>query len=209
VHPARRELMEAVNHQSDLPEVATTWLPRTRIDRGFTMRRVHFTIGAMCMGIALLAIEIVIWKTDLFRYGVWVLVGIRGTLIATTVFAFTLARLLAGGGSRPFLVEFLTAGFSAELVYWVCCWLAPWQVLAYLQNPVDQAVIVAFYFDGIPGLEHALLQGSPNARLFFDMTCFPLIVAIHSLPLLAVAVAGGWATRKHATMSQRPRPVTT
>jgi len=151
----------------------------------------------MCLGIALAAIDIVIWKTDLSGYGVWVMVGTRGTLIASSVFAFTLTYLLTGRGSRPFLVGFLAAGFSIELAYWVCCWLAPWQVLAYAQNPIDQAVF-GFYFDGIPGLYQGLLQGSPNARLFFDITCFPLVVTIHSLPLLSVAVIGGWVSKKRA-----------
>jgi len=154
-----------------------------------------------------LAIDIVIWKTDLSGYGVWVMVGMRGTLIASSAFAFTLACLLSGRGSRTFLVGFLAAGFCAELAYWICCWLAPWQVLAYMQNPVDQAVF-GFYLDGIPGLEQGLLQGSPYARLFFDLTCFPLLTAIHSLPLLSVAVIGGWASRKRAARCQRPRPVT-
>jgi hypothetical protein len=171
------------------------------------MRSVHLTIGVLCTGIALVALDIVIWKADLSRYGAWVSVGVRGTLIATTVFGFSLASLLTGRVSRTFLVGFLTAGFSTELAYWVCCLLAPWQVLAYLQNPVDQAVIVGIFFDGIPGLEQALLQGSPNARLFFDMTCFPLIVTINSLPLLSVALTGGWASKKRATRGQRPRPV--
>ena len=83
----------------------------------------------------------------------------RGTLVATTVFGFALATLLRGRGSRPFLIGFLTAGFSAELAYWVCCLLAPWQILAYLQNPIDRAVIGGIFFDGIPGLEQAVLQG--------------------------------------------------
>jgi hypothetical protein len=159
----------------------------------------------MCTGIALLAIDIVIWKTNFSGYGAWVMVGMRGTLIATSVFALTLACLLAGRGSRLFLVGFLAVGFSIELAYWVCCWLAPWQVYAYTQNPIDQAVIVGFYFEGIPGLEPALVQGSPNARLFFDMTCFPLIVTIDSLPLLFVAVMGGWASKKCATRTRSLR----
>ncbi len=171
------------------------------------MRRVQLTIGEMCTGTVLLAIDIVIWKADLSGYGVGVLVGMRGTLIATTAFVFTLASLLTGRGGRPFLVGFLAAGLSAELAYWACCLLAPWQVLAYIQNPVDQAVIVGFYSDGIPGLEQAILAGSTQARLFFDMTCFPLIVTINSLPLLSVAVMGGWASKKRATRSQGPRPV--
>ncbi len=41
---------------------------------GFTVRRIRFTIEAMCLGIALLAIDVVIWKTDLSGYGVWVMV---------------------------------------------------------------------------------------------------------------------------------------
>ena len=61
------------------------------------MRRVRLTIGMLCTGIALLALDIVIWKADLSRYGVWVLVGMRGTLIATTVFVFALAS-----GNQPF-----------------------------------------------------------------------------------------------------------
>ena len=173
------------------------------------MQRARLTIGVLCTGIALLALDIVIWKADLSRYGVWVSVGMRGTLIATTVFVFALAPLLTGRGSRPFLVGFLAAGFSAEFVYWICCLLAPWQVLAYLQNPVDQAVVVGIYFDGISGLEDALLQGSPNARLFFDMTCFPLIVTINSLPLLSVALMGGWVSKRRASRDRRPRTLTT
>jgi len=167
----------------------------------------RFTIEAMCLGIALLAIDIVVWKTDLSAYGVGVMVGMRGTLIASSVFVFTTACLLTDRRSRPFLVEFLAAGLSAELAYWVCCWLAPWQVLAYAQNPVDRAIF-GFYFGGIPGLEQALLQGSPYARLFFEMTCFPLIITIDSLPLLGVAVIGGWVLKKRAAMCQRPRPAT-
>jgi hypothetical protein len=163
----------------------------------------------MCIGIALLAIDIVIWKTDLSGCGAWVMVGMRGTVIGTGVLALTLACLVAGRGSRPFLAGFLATGFSIELAYWVCCWLAPWQDYAYTQNPIDQAVIVGFYFDGIPGLEQALVQGSPNARLFFDMTCFPLIVTIESLPLLSVAAMGGWASKKRATRTRSLRPVDT
>jgi len=172
------------------------------------MPRGRLAIGVLCTGIALLALDIVIWKADLSRYGVWMLVGMRGTLIATTVFVLALASLLTGRGSRPFLVGFLAAGFSAELVYWICCWTAPWQVLAYLQNPVDQAVIVGIYLDGISGFEDALREGSPNARLFLDMTYFPLIVTIHSLPLLSVALMGGWASKRRDSRARRPRPVT-
>jgi hypothetical protein len=172
------------------------------------MRRVRPTIGMWCTGIALLALDIVIWKADLSRYGVWVLVGLRGTLFATTSFVFALASLLTGRGNRPFLVGFLAAGFTAELVYWICCSLAPWQVLSYLHDPVDQAVIVGIYFDGISGFENALRQGSPSARTFFDMTCFPLIVTINSLPLLSVALMGGWASKRRDSRRRRPRPVT-
>jgi len=149
------------------------------------------------LGIALVAIDMAIWKTDLSAYGVWVMVGMRGTLIASSVFAFALTYLVAARRSRPFLVGFLAAGLSGELAYWVCCWLAPWHVLAYVQNPVDQTVF-GFFFDGIPGLHGALVQQSPYARLFFEMTCFPLIVTIHSLPLLLIAVVGGWLWKKRA-----------
>ncbi len=173
-----------------------------------TVRRIRFTIEAMCLGIALLAIDIVIWRTDLSGYGVWMIVGMRGTLVASSVFAFTLACLLSRRGSRPFLFGFLAAGLSAGLAYWLCCWLAPWQVLAYAQNPVDQAVF-GLYLDGIAGLEQALLKGSPYARFFFDMTCFPLIVTINSLPLLLVAVLGGRVSKKRAARCQTPRAAAT
>jgi hypothetical protein len=172
------------------------------------VRTVRYTIEAMCLGIALLAIDIVIWKTDLSGNGVWVMVGMRGTLIASSVFIFALAYLLTGRGSRLFLVGFLAAGLFTELAYWVCCWAAPWQVLAYAQNSVDKAVF-GFYFDNFPGFYRALLEGSPSARLFFDMTCFPLIVTIDSLPLLSVAVLGGWALKRRGTRCQWPRRVTT
>jgi len=36
------------------------------------------------------------------------------------------------------------------------------------------------------------------------MTRFPLIVTIDSLPLLSVAMMGGWASKKRATRSQWP-----
>ncbi len=172
------------------------------------MRDIRFTIKAMCVGIALLAIDIAIWKADLSASGPWLLIGMRGTLIATSVFAFTVLFLLRGQGSRPFLAGFLAVGFCAELAYWICCWLAPWQVLAYTQNPVDHALIV-FYFHAIPGLEQALLRGSPTARLFFEMTCFPLIVTIHSLPVMSVAVIGAWAWKKRAIRCDRPGPIIT
>jgi hypothetical protein len=163
----------------------------------------------MCIGIAILAIAIVIWKADLSGFGLWMMLGVKGTLVATSVFAFALSPLMTGRGNRPFLVGFLRAGFITELAYWVCCWVAPWLVLDYAQNPIDQAVIVGLYFDAIPRLEEALLRGSPDARLLFDMTCSPLIVAINSLPVLSVAMMGGWASRKFARRSPQPRPVTT
>jgi hypothetical protein len=167
------------------------------------MPRIRVRIGAICGAIALLAIDIVIWKSDLSAFGVWVIMGVRGTLVATTVLAFTVPYALTRRGSRPFAAGLLATGFPGVLVYWTCCWLAPWQVYVFLQKPVDELVIGRVYFDGIPGLEQALLAGSRSARLFFDMTCFPLIVTIDSLPLLCIAVLGGWAARAHALRPPR------
>ena len=41
------------------------------------------------------------------------------------------------------------------------------------------------------------------------MTCFPLIVTIDSLPVLSVAVLGGWVWRKRAARDLLPRPIIT
>jgi len=161
------------------------------------MPRLRVRIGAICGAIALLAIDIVIWKSDLSPFGVWVIMGVRGTLVATTVLAFTVSYAMTCWGSRPFLAGLLATGFPAVLVYWACCWLAPWQVYGVLQKPVDEVVIERVFFDGIPGLQQALLAGSRSARLIFNMTCFPLIVTINSLPVLFVAVLEGWATSTH------------
>jgi hypothetical protein len=168
------------------------------------MPRIRVGIGAICGAIALLAIDIVIWKSDLSAFGMWVIIGVRGTLVATTVLAFILPYALTRHGSRPFLAGLLATGLFAVLVYWTCCWLAPWQVYVVLQKPVDDIVIGRVYFDGIPGLEQALFAGSRSARLLFEMTCFPLIVTIDSLPLLCIAVLGGWAARAHALRPPRP-----
>lgn len=172
--------------------------------KGLAMQRPRLTIQALSTGIALVALDIVIWKADYSGHGLWVAVGMRGTLIATTVLVVALAFLLTGRGNRPFLVGFLRAGFAAELVYWVCCALGPRQVLTYLQNPIDQAVILGF-FDHIPRLEVGLRQNSQFARLFFDTTCFPLIVTIHALPVLSIALLGGWASKGRAARAQQSR----
>jgi hypothetical protein len=172
------------------------------------MPRIRVGIRAICGTIALLAIDIVIWKSDLSALGIWVIMGVRGTLVATTVLAFIVPYALTRRGSRPFLSGFLATGLSAVLVYWTCCWLAPWQVYVVLQKSVDEVVIGRVYLDGIPGLEQALLAGSRSARLLFDMTCFPLIVTIYSLPLLCIAMLGGWAASAHALRPPRPGAAT-
>ena len=161
------------------------------------MPRISVRIGTICGLIALLAIDIVIWKSDFSAFGVWVMIGMRGTLVAITVLAFTVPYALTRRGSSLYLAGFLATGFPAVLVYWACCWLASWQVYGVLQKPVDEFVIERIFFDGIPGLEQALLAGSSTARLVFNMTCFPLIVTINSLPVLFVAVLGGWTANTH------------
>jgi len=110
------------------------------------MPRLRVRIGAICGAIALLAIDIVIWKSDLSPFGVWVIMGVRGTLVATTVLAFTVSYAMTCWGSRPFLAGLLATGFPAVLVYWACCWLAPWQVYVVLQKPIDDVVIGRVYF---------------------------------------------------------------
>jgi hypothetical protein len=164
------------------------------------------TIDDVCLGVALLAIDIAVWKQGFTRP--WVSMGVRGTLVASSVLAFALVHLLKGRGNRPFLVGFLAAGLVAGLAYWAWCWLAPWQVYADAQSAVDQ-VVINFFLDRIPGLEHSVLQRSSFTRLFFEMTCFPLIVTIDSLPVLSVAVLGGWVWRKRAARDLLHRPVIT
>jgi hypothetical protein len=83
------------------------------------------------------------WKIN-FTGNEWAIPALHGTLVATNVFLFALSYLLAKRNFQPFLSGFAATGMTAVLVYWICCWLAPYQVLS-IQRPLWNSVLTFYY----------------------------------------------------------------